>query len=93
MPDLKGGNVRQQDIVDIFTNSDAFNQVRAVGRLTTANLYGCNLCEFNGCCNAGCRGNAYTVFHDLLAPDPDCSRWKRLAAPRLQGMPQLKIIG
>lgn len=74
--DFKGGNIRNQDILDIWRNSENFEKIRNLSNIFTDQIPYCRNCDYNVFCNAGCRADAYAVYGDLLAPDPFCPYWK-----------------
>ncbi|MCP4152766.1 MAG: SPASM domain-containing protein, partial [bacterium] len=43
-----------------------------LSNITADQLPYCRNCDYNRFCNAGCRANAYSVYGDILAPDPYC---------------------
>ncbi|WP_435064295.1 TIGR04053 family radical SAM/SPASM domain-containing protein [Halobaculum sp. EA56] len=61
------GDVREDDLVDLYRNADLF------GRLRDRDALGgkCGACEFRGVCG-GSRSRAYAVTGDPLASDPLC---------------------
>jgi len=74
--DFKGGNVREQDIMDIWKNSEEFGKIRGLSEISTAEIEYCRNCRYNIFCCAGCRADAYLVYGSLLAPDPYCPYWR-----------------
>jgi radical SAM protein with 4Fe4S-binding SPASM domain len=62
------GNVREDDIVDVYRNHELFRALRDPSRLTGK----CGACEFRGVCG-GQRGRAYALTGDPLASDPACA--------------------
>lgn len=74
--DFKGGNVREQDILDIWKNSTAFEKIRNLSDIPTEEIPYCRNCDYNVLCNAGCRADAYAIYGDLSAPDPFCPYWR-----------------
>ncbi|HWJ82598.1 MAG TPA: TIGR04053 family radical SAM/SPASM domain-containing protein [Nocardioides sp.] len=69
------GNVRRDDVVDVYRNHDLFRALRDPGALTGK----CGACEFREVCG-GQRGRAYAVTGDPLASDPACAYVPRGAA-------------
>jgi AdoMet-dependent heme synthase len=64
---LRGGNVREQPLAEIYRESPLFRALR-----DTALLKGkCGACEYRGVCG-GSRARAYSLTGDYLAPDPTC---------------------
>ena len=62
------GNVRDDDIVDVYRNHELFRALRDPSRLSGK----CGACEFRTICG-GQRGRAYAVTGDPLASDPACA--------------------
>jgi radical SAM protein len=62
------GNVRTDDVVDVYRNHELFRALRDPDRLTGK----CGVCEFRAACG-GQRGRAYAVTGDPLASDPACA--------------------
>ena len=63
---LKLGNVRNENIVKIYRESEILNMIR------NAKLKGkCGVCSYKEICG-GSRARAYAVFGDPLAEDPAC---------------------
>lgn len=62
------GNVRDDDIVDVYRNNELFRALRDPSRLKGK----CGACEFRSVCG-GQRGRAYAVTGDPLASDPACA--------------------
>jgi radical SAM protein len=71
------GNVRTNDIVDIYRNSDLFTELRDRDSLKGK----CGWCEYREICG-GSRARAYAVTGDYMESDPYCSyipsRWQRM---------------
>ena len=70
MRDIIVGNVLHTDLPKI-SNSPEFEAIKRLRSLTIdeANEK-CAACDWKYFCGGGCRGQAYLLFHDLLAPDP-----------------------
>lgn len=64
---LSAGNVRAQDIVEVYRHHPLFVDLRDPDRLKGK----CLVCDYREVCG-GQRGRAYGVFGDYLAPDPSC---------------------
>jgi radical SAM protein len=62
------GNVRTDDVVDVYRNDPLFRALRDPEQLTGK----CGVCEFRTVCG-GQRGRAYAVTGDPLASDPACA--------------------
>lgn len=71
------GNIRKEDVKEIWDNSSAFDIFR---NITRGDLKGkCGACGYLGIsCYGGCRAAAFAHSGDLYAEDPLC--WKHLAA-------------
>jgi radical SAM protein len=65
--ELAAGNVRRDDIVEVYRHSDMFTSLREV----TSFGGRCGRCEFNEVCG-GSRARAYAASGDLLGEDPLC---------------------
>ena len=74
--DFKAGNIREQDILDIWRNSKIFKRIRNLSDISIDQIPYCRNCKYNVLCSAGCRADAYAVYRDLMAPDPFCPYWK-----------------
>ena len=79
---LSAGNVRQQDLGDIYRQSPLFAAIRDRDRLRGK----CGDCEFRRICG-GSRARAYAMTGDYLASDPACAYQPRAAAVALSGSP------
>ncbi len=64
---VSGGNVRTQSLVDIYRNSELFQELRDPERLKGK----CGMCEYKMVCG-GCRARAYAVTGDHMEADPYC---------------------
>jgi radical SAM protein len=62
------GNVRTDDVVEVYRNHPLFRDLRDPAALTGK----CGACEFREVCG-GQRGRAYAVTGDPLASDPACA--------------------
>lgn len=76
--DFKGGNIKEQDILDIWKNSENFEKIRQLSDISSDQIPYCRNCNYNIFCSAGCRADSYEVFGDLMAPDPFCPYWKNM---------------
>lgn len=65
---ITAGNVRTDDVVDVYRNHPLFRSLRDPEQLTGK----CGACEFRVVCG-GQRGRAYAVTGDPLASDPACA--------------------
>ncbi|HEU4565080.1 MAG TPA: TIGR04053 family radical SAM/SPASM domain-containing protein [Gemmatimonadaceae bacterium] len=74
---IKAGNVRTDDIVDVYRNSPLFAELRDRTRLKGK----CGVCEFQKVCG-GSRARAYGMTGDYLEAEPFCAyvppRWARM---------------
>ncbi len=64
---LVAGNVRKDDVVDVYRNHPLFKDLRNPDKLKGR----CRVCEFRDVCG-GQRGRAYGVTGDYLETDPAC---------------------
>ncbi|HYF77704.1 MAG TPA: radical SAM protein [Symbiobacteriaceae bacterium] len=62
------GNIREQNLTDIYRNSDVFRMLRDPSQLKGK----CGACEYKAICG-GSRARAYGVYGDWLAEDPACA--------------------
>jgi radical SAM protein with 4Fe4S-binding SPASM domain len=74
--DFKGGNIKEQDILDIWRNSENFKKIRTLSNISSDQIPWCKNCDYNAFCNGGCRADAYMIYGDIMAPDPFCPYWK-----------------
>jgi radical SAM protein with 4Fe4S-binding SPASM domain len=65
---LEAGNIRQQNIADVWHYSPLFGELRDPGLLGGA----CGMCEFTHLCG-GCRARSYGMLGDHLAEEPFCT--------------------
>jgi AdoMet-dependent heme synthase len=65
---VKAGNIREQDLVDVYRNSPIFRSLRDRGQLKGK----CNVCEYRPVCG-GSRARAYAVTGDFLEAEPYCA--------------------
>jgi radical SAM protein len=64
---ISAGNVRKDDVVDVYRNHPMFKDLRDPDKLKGR----CRVCEFRDICG-GQRGRAYGVTGDYLETDPAC---------------------
>ncbi len=64
---LSAGNVRTEDVVEMYRHSNLFTNLRDVNNLKGK----CGLCEYRDVCG-GQRGRAYSLTGDYLESDPAC---------------------
>jgi len=67
---VKLGNVREQDVREIWQNSPILSKIRARELLQGK----CRECQYKAQCG-GCRGRAYEESGNIMAGDPGC--WMR----------------
>lgn len=76
---ITAGNVRKDDVVEIYRNSPLFVDLRNPEKLKGR----CGACEYRQVCG-GQRGRAYGITGDYLESDPACSyqpmQWKDYAS-------------
>lgn len=76
---VSAGNVRSDDLVDVYRNSALFRALRDPDRFKGK----CGVCEYRSICG-GARARAYAVTGDYLESDPFCAyvprRYQRLVA-------------
>ncbi|MGD9092260.1 MAG: TIGR04053 family radical SAM/SPASM domain-containing protein [Anaerolineales bacterium] len=64
---LSAGNVRTDDVVDVYRNSPLFRDLRNYSKLKGK----CGICDYREVCG-GQRGRAYGVTGDYMETDPAC---------------------
>jgi len=64
---LTGGNIRKDDIVDVYLHSKIFMDLKDPERLKGK----CSTCKFKDICG-GSRARAFAVYGDYLQEDPAC---------------------
>lgn len=69
---LKVGNVREDDLEELWLHNHVFEDLRDKDLLE-----GCGSCSYRYVCG-GCRARAYNYFGDYLKPDPGCINNKKL---------------
>ncbi len=77
---LKVGNVREDDLEDLWLHNPVFEDLRDKDILE-----GCGSCSFRYVCG-GCRARAYNYFGDYLKPDPGCinnKKWWEIVAEKV----------
>ncbi|HEX6939526.1 MAG TPA: TIGR04053 family radical SAM/SPASM domain-containing protein [Longimicrobiales bacterium] len=74
---LAAGNVRHDDLVEVYRDSPLFRQLRDRSLLKGK----CGVCEYRDICG-GSRARAYAVTGDYLEAEPYCAhvpaRWRRM---------------
>lgn len=68
---LKVGNIRYDDLLDLWVNSKVFQELR-----NKDIIEGCGDCSYRYICG-GCRARAYSYYGDYLKPDPGCIKNKK----------------
>ncbi|MFQ6118985.1 MAG: radical SAM protein [Methanosarcinales archaeon] len=71
-----GGNIREQDLLDIWNDSKNFKMIRELSEIAMDQVPYCKDCKYNFLCDGGCRATAYLIYNDLLAPNILCPFWK-----------------
>lgn len=66
-PILKLGNIKKDNLEDIWINNKVLKELRDKNALKDS----CSQCESRFICG-GCRARAYTITGDYLAGDPGC---------------------
>ena len=64
---ITAGNVRTDDIVDVYRHSEIFTDLRTPEKIKGR----CGICEYRDVCG-GQRGRAYGITGDYLESDPAC---------------------
>jgi AdoMet-dependent heme synthase len=69
---VPAGNIRRDDLVDVYRNSELFRQLRDRSQLKGK----CGVCEFRPVCG-GSRARAYAMTGDYLEAEPFCAHVPR----------------
>lgn len=70
IPELCGGNIKKQSLVDLWYNSNNF---KCIKELKMTNLFGkCKSCILLDKCKGGCRACAFQLKKDYNDDDPRC---------------------
>lgn len=69
---FRAGNIRRAHFADIWENSSVLKQIRDLHEVTIDQVPLCRECPYAPACGGGCRGSAYNMYGDILAPDPEC---------------------
>jgi radical SAM protein with 4Fe4S-binding SPASM domain len=72
-----GGNIREQDLLNIWHESENFKTIRELSKIAMDQVPYCKDCKYNFLCDGGCRASTYLINNDLLAPDILCPFWDR----------------
>lgn len=67
--DFCAGNIKKRNLIDIWNNSDVFNNLRKMSCLYYKGK--CSDCGINWC-GGGCRSTAYNCTGDILGSDEAC---------------------
>jgi len=67
------GNVKEQDVRDIYLNNTLFQTLR---KIKTTAIEECSNCIFQVYCSGGCRSRALYGNGDIMAIDPYCNLYK-----------------
>lgn len=79
--DLSVGNIRNRPLDEIIVNSSVMQELRKAYELVKGS---CGECNQKSTCY-GCRGAAFQVYGDYLAPDPLCWHHNHLIEEGLKG--------
>jgi radical SAM protein with 4Fe4S-binding SPASM domain len=83
------GNVREDDIQEIFLQSPTMKRMRSTNVDTIAV---CSHCDLRYLCNSGCRATAYNVYREFDAHNEIyCHFLETLAVERLWGTSQVSL--
>ena len=66
------GNILEDDPLDAFENSEGSEIYKGLCDIPVSKIPGCSDCEHNKQCSGGCRGDAFMLYNDWLAPHPRC---------------------
>jgi len=72
MMDYPCGNVRRQDVIDIWQRSERLLALRALRRTPVTSVPECADCRFNSFCPGGCRAVALAATGSLTGCDTSC---------------------
>jgi radical SAM protein with 4Fe4S-binding SPASM domain len=75
-PDYICGNIRDQDLLEIWHHSPEMQAVRALSRLSVDDVEGCNRCDYRFACTAGCRADAWSMTGSWTG-SPSSICWQR----------------
>lgn len=79
LTDSIGGNIRQRDLMDIWTHSESLKRIRELADIPMTQTSHCKDCKYIHLCDGGCRATAYLIYDDLLAPCSRCPYCKTIA--------------
>lgn len=77
---LEAGNVRRDDLVEVYRDAPLFRELRDSARLSGK----CGVCEYRSICG-GARARAWALTGNHMASDPFCA----YTPPRWNGLPVL----
>ncbi|MFX1440125.1 MAG: radical SAM protein [Promethearchaeota archaeon] len=90
IPEVRIGNILEDDFHDLWVNSDILSDLRNKDLLKGA----CGSCQQRNVCG-GCRARALGYFNDYLGPDPGCinnrDAWQGLFPIRTR-KPSLQLV-
>jgi radical SAM protein with 4Fe4S-binding SPASM domain len=75
-PTFVGGNIKEQDLLDIWENSESLKRIRDLSKVSMDQIPYCKDCKYIYLCNGGCRASAYLLYNDLIAPGISCPYWE-----------------
>jgi SynChlorMet cassette radical SAM/SPASM protein ScmE len=67
--DMKAGNIRERDFLDIWNNSELFQQIRRKYDVPISIRPECKDCEYNRVCTGGCPAVKYELAGDIWGFD------------------------
>lgn len=70
LDDFKLGNIRTDNIKEVWKNSKKLNELRSLN-INQMNDK-CSNCAVKYYCGGGCRGETYYAYKSLTAPNPNC---------------------
>jgi SynChlorMet cassette radical SAM/SPASM protein ScmF len=69
-PELVIGNIREDDLAEVWKNSPILAELREIVPNGMKGI--CGKCVFKNICLGACRANAYVLYRDLSAPERIC---------------------
>jgi len=72
---FKGGNIKEQDLSEIWNDSENFKTIRNLSNVSMDQTPHCKECKYIYLCDGGCRATAKLIYNDLTAPDISCPYW------------------
>lgn len=67
--DMKAGNIRQEDFLEIWNNSEVFREIRKKYKIPIDKIPECKECEYNRICTGGCPATMYDITGDIWGFD------------------------